>query len=61
MLHTPAPMIFSTQLERDLLNNLSSIGFDTGQIVHSVLTDACDATGSLWWMLKRKAEKSTLR
>lgn len=57
MLHTPSPMIFSTQLERDLLNNLSSIGFDTSQIVHSVLTDACDATGSLWWMLKRKAEK----
>ncbi|KAI0795053.1 hypothetical protein C8Q75DRAFT_748694 [Abortiporus biennis] len=57
LLSTPAPIIFSTSLERDLLNNLSSLGFDTGQIVHSVLTDACDATGALWWMLKRKAER----
>jgi hypothetical protein len=37
------------------------MGFDTGQIVHSVLTDACDATGSLWWMLKRKAERKALQ
>ena len=43
LLSTPAPLIFSTPLERDLLNSLSSLGFDTGQIVHSVLTDACDA------------------
>ncbi|KAH8103306.1 hypothetical protein BXZ70DRAFT_716753 [Cristinia sonorae] len=60
LLSTPAPIIFSTPLERDLLNSLSSLGFDTGQIVHSVLTDACDATGALWWMLKRKAEKKSL-
>ncbi|TCD68120.1 hypothetical protein EIP91_011485 [Steccherinum ochraceum] len=60
LLSTPAPIIFSTPLERDLLTDLSSIGFDTGQIVHSVLTDACDATGSLWWLLKRKAEKKSL-
>ncbi|KAI0371929.1 Pkinase-domain-containing protein [Pilatotrama ljubarskyi] len=57
LLHTPAPLIFSTPLERDLLNSMSSLGLDTGQIVHSVLNDACDATGALWWMLKRKAEK----
>lgn len=57
LLSTPAPLIFSTILERDLLNTLSTVGFDTGQIVHSVLTDACDATGSLWWLLKRKAER----
>ncbi|KAI0071312.1 Pkinase-domain-containing protein [Panus rudis PR-1116 ss-1] len=60
LLSTPAPIIFSTSLERELLNNLSSLGFDTGQIVHSVLTDACDATGALWWMLKRKAERKLL-
>ncbi|KAI0777665.1 Pkinase-domain-containing protein [Trametes elegans] len=57
LLHTPAPLIFSTPLERDLLNSMSNLGLDTGQIVHSVLNDACDATGALWWMLKRKTER----
>lgn len=61
LLSTPAPLIFSTPLERELLNTLSALGFDTGQIVHSVLTDACDATGSLWWMLKRKAERRAVQ
>ena len=60
MLDTPAPVIFSTSLERDLLNSMSTLGLDTGQIVHSVLSDACDATGALWWMLKRKAERHAL-
>ncbi|OBZ78190.1 Serine/threonine-protein kinase MARK2 [Grifola frondosa] len=60
LLNTPAPIIFSTPLERELLNSMSQIGLDTGQIVHSVLTDACDATGALWWMLKRRAEKKAL-
>ncbi|RPD65461.1 Pkinase-domain-containing protein [Lentinus tigrinus ALCF2SS1-7] len=60
LLHTPAPLIFSTPLERDLLNSMSALGLDTGQIVHSVLTDACDATGALWWMLKRKTERKAL-
>ena len=60
LLQTPAPLIFSTPLERDLLNSMSALGLDTGQIVHSVLTDACDATGALWWMLKRKAERKAL-
>ncbi|KAK0186494.1 hypothetical protein F5146DRAFT_1113543 [Armillaria mellea] len=53
LLSTPAPIIFSTPLERELLNSLS-------QIVYSVLNDACDAAGALWWMLKRKAEKKLL-
>ncbi|KAH9896849.1 Pkinase-domain-containing protein [Cubamyces lactineus] len=57
LLRTPAPLIFSTPLERDLLNSMSALGLDTGQIVHSVLNDACDATGALWWMLKRRAER----
>ncbi|KAH9849387.1 Pkinase-domain-containing protein [Lenzites betulinus] len=57
LLHTPAPLIFSTPLERDLLNSMSMLGLDTGQIVHSVLNDACDATGALWWMLKRRTER----
>ncbi|EJD08478.1 Pkinase-domain-containing protein [Fomitiporia mediterranea MF3/22] len=60
LLRTPAPLLFSTPLERQLLNNLSILGFDIGQMVHSVLSDACDATGAMWWMLKRKAEKKAL-
>ena len=57
LLSTPTPIIFSTPLERQLLNTLSLLGFDMGQIVHSVLSNACDAAGALWWMLRRKAEK----
>ena len=60
LLDSPAPIIFSTAMEQRLLNSLSSLGFDTGQIVHSVLSDACDSSGSLWWMLIRKAEASEL-
>ncbi|KAJ7088616.1 hypothetical protein C8R44DRAFT_836054 [Mycena epipterygia] len=60
LLSTPAPMIFSTPLERELLNTLSMLGFDIAQIVHSVLSDACDAAGAVWWMLKRRAEKRSL-
>jgi hypothetical protein len=57
LLSTPAPIIFSTPVERELLNMLSTLGLDTAQIVHSVLTDACDAAGAVWWMLKKKAER----
>ncbi|KAJ7267369.1 Pkinase-domain-containing protein [Mycena rebaudengoi] len=60
LLSTPAPVIFSTPLERELLNTLSMLGFDIAQIVHSVLSDACDAAGAMWWMLKRSAEKRSL-
>lgn len=60
LLTTPTPIIFSTQLERELLNSLSTLGFDTGQIVHSVLSEACDASGALWWIMKRKAERRAL-
>uniref|UniRef100_A0A0W0GCC5 Protein kinase domain-containing protein n=1 Tax=Moniliophthora roreri TaxID=221103 RepID=A0A0W0GCC5_MONRR len=60
LLNTPAPIIFSTPLERELLNIMNALGFDLGQIVYSVLNDACDAAGAVWWMLKRKAEKKML-
>ncbi|KAG8938830.1 hypothetical protein FRC00_014415, partial [Tulasnella sp. 408] len=58
--HMKAPLAFSTDLERNLLSTLSLMGFDTGQIVHSVLTDACDSTSALWWMLKKKVERNQL-
>ncbi|KAG6809950.1 hypothetical protein H0H92_013941 [Tricholoma furcatifolium] len=57
LLSTPTPIIFSTPAERELLNTLSILGFDTAQIVHSVLSDACDAAGAVWWLLKKKVEK----
>ena len=60
LLGTPAPIIFGTKLERELLNNLSGLGFDTGQIVHSVLSDACDAASAMWWMLMRRAERKAM-
>ena len=56
LLNTPTPIIFSTSLERELLSTLSALGFDTAQIVHSVLTDACDSAGAVWWMLKKRIE-----
>ncbi|TFK37078.1 hypothetical protein BDQ12DRAFT_705992 [Crucibulum laeve] len=57
LLSAPSPVIFSTPAERQLLNSLSLLGFDTAQIVHSVLTDACDAAGAVWWMLRKKGER----
>ncbi|KAJ7040690.1 Pkinase-domain-containing protein [Mycena alexandri] len=60
LLSAPAPVIFSTPLERELLNSLSALGFDIAQIVHSVLTDACDASGAVWWMVRRGRERRVL-
>ena len=60
LLSTPTPIIFSTPTERRLLNTLSSLGFDTAQIVHSVLTNACDAAGAVWWMLRKREERHIL-
>ncbi|KAK0543691.1 hypothetical protein OC846_006326 [Tilletia horrida] len=51
------PTLFSTPLEQRLLVQLSTLGMDVGQIVHSVTTDACDASGAMWWILKKKAEE----
>lgn len=53
-LNEKAPPLFSTASERELLNSLARLGFDTGQLVHSVMTDACDASGAIWWMLRCK-------
>jgi hypothetical protein len=50
-----ADVVFSTPVERELLSVLAALGLDTAQIVHSVLSDACDSAGALWWMLRKKA------
>ncbi|KAK7040734.1 hypothetical protein VNI00_009640 [Paramarasmius palmivorus] len=60
LLNTPAPIVFSTPLERELMNIMNALGFDLGQIVYSVMNNACDSAGAVWWMLKRKAERKML-
>ncbi|KAF8950490.1 hypothetical protein BDZ97DRAFT_1894891 [Flammula alnicola] len=44
LLTARTPVMFSTPPERHLLNTLALLGFDTAQIVHSVLSYACDAS-----------------
>ncbi len=51
------PSLFSTTTEQTLLSSLSLLGLDVGQIVHSVMNDACDSSGALWWLLKKKADE----
>lgn len=53
----PQPAMFSTGVEQNLLHQLSSLGIDVGQMVHSIMTDACDASGAMWWMLIKKAQE----
>lgn len=50
---TPPPF-FSTTSEKRLLESLSLLGFDIGQVMHSVNSDACDASSALWWILRAK-------
>lgn len=47
-------VVFSSPQERLMLSSLAALGFDTGQIVHSVLTNACDSAGALWWIMRKK-------
>ncbi|KAH8924627.1 Pkinase-domain-containing protein [Atractiella rhizophila] len=56
LLNQPTPPRFETDLEKRTLESLELLGFDVGQIQHSVKHDACDAAGALWWILKKKAE-----
>ncbi|KAL8291782.1 hypothetical protein RQP46_002040 [Phenoliferia psychrophenolica] len=56
LLSTPSPNALSTTAEKELLDSLTTLGFDTGQIIHSIMTDACDSSGAIWWMLKRKLD-----
>src|ERR1700761_4505723 len=58
LLTTSSPLVFSTPLERELLEDLSKLGFDTAQMCHSVMTDACDAAGAVWWMLLSKRKRA---
>ncbi|CAO1614054.1 unnamed protein product [Parajaminaea phylloscopi] len=55
MLQQQQPALFSTDLEQNLLYQLGNLGMDVGQMVHSILTDACDASAATWWILRQKA------
>lgn len=57
---------FESSSDQKLLDAMDALGLDVGQVKHSVTEEACDATGAIWWMLKRKrevkaAEEATLR
>lgn len=54
LLHSKRPARFSTPSEKFLLNQLNDLGFDIGQLTHSVESDACDSSSSAWWLLRAK-------
>lgn len=53
-LNAERPPLFSTPSEKLLLSRLSDLGFDTGQLMHSVKSDACDTSAAMWWILRLK-------
>ncbi|GAA5961624.1 hypothetical protein JCM21900_002829 [Sporobolomyces salmonicolor] len=57
LMTAPRPSPLESSGEKDLLDQLTTLGFDTGQIVHSVTTNACDSSAATWWMLKRKMDE----
>lgn len=54
---TSAVEPFSTFAGQQLLQQLFDIGMSVGQMRHSVNSNACDASGALWWLLYRKAQQ----
>ncbi|WVQ65322.1 uncharacterized protein L199_003498 [Kwoniella botswanensis] len=53
-LNEERPPPFTTPSEKFLLNQLNDMGMDTGQLRHSVESDACDSSAALWWILRAK-------
>ncbi|GAA5897892.1 hypothetical protein JCM6882_005106 [Rhodosporidiobolus microsporus] len=60
LLTLPRQPPLSTPAEKALLDSLSTLGMDAGQVTHSVSTHACDSCAAIWWMLKRKADEREL-
>ncbi|BEI91049.1 uncharacterized protein CcaverHIS019_0311190 [Cutaneotrichosporon cavernicola] len=54
LLKADLPPLFSTPSEKLLVQRLSDLGFDIGQLMHSVKTDACDSSSAMWWILRLK-------
>lgn len=52
-----SPVFFSTIDEKELLRSLELLGFDVGQMKHSVTSDACDSSAATWWMLRAKQQQ----
>lgn len=52
-----APPLLSSASDQALLKLIADLGFDAGQVAHSVRTSACDSCSAIWWMLKRKREE----
>lgn len=53
-LNATQPEPFSTPSEKHLLDQLEAVGFNVGQITHSVNSNACDSSAAAWWMLRAK-------
>lgn len=51
---TPA---WESPLAQQLCAAMRDLGMAVGQIRHSVLTNACDASGALWWLLYKQAQR----
>lgn len=45
---------FTTSSEKRLLEKLAAAYVDTGQLMHSVETDACDVSSATWWFLRAR-------
>jgi hypothetical protein len=54
LLKADLPPLFSTPSEKLLVERLIDLGFDIGQLMHSVKTDACDSSSAMWWILRLK-------
>ena len=53
-LRRDAPERFTTPSEKYLLQKLADLGFDVGQLKHSIDTHACDTSAATWWILRGK-------
>ncbi|GAA6026059.1 hypothetical protein JCM8202_002946 [Rhodotorula sphaerocarpa] len=56
-----APPLLSTPEEQSLMQQLTLLGFDEGQVAHSVRTSACDSCSAMWWMLRQKRDAAAER
>lgn len=55
LLDAPHTAVLSSEREAQVVGDLAKLGFDVGQLRHSVETHACDASSALFWLLVKKA------
>ena len=51
------PAVFSTAMEKQLLDSFKMLGIDTEQMQHSVKSNACDPSAAMWWILRSKRDQ----